>query len=200
VTKFILPFLLIALAASAPAAPVAPPPREVKVYFPTTVGTKWVFQWNGGKWKGKEVVEVVTAAEPGTGGAVVVTVGRHEGGRTSPARKYEVSPRGLFWTENFRGQVLDRPWVVLRLPHEPGLKWTNASWDRKTTMTAHGPEKVAVPAGEYDAIRVEERADGHPAPTETRWYATSVGTVMVKWGDYHVGVLKSFSPGGGRAP
>lgn len=187
--------LSLPLAASA-SPPTAPPPREVVYYFPTKVGAKWVRLWSDGKGKEAEVVEVVTAVEEGRDGAKRVTVGFiGRDGKPSPAREFEVSSRGLFWTKNLAfGRSPEKPLCELELPHKAGQEWSDDETDLNTKQSAHGPEKLKVPAGEFECIRVEYRDSRSPDPTQICWYAPGVGLVKLTSGDTRI-VLKSFTPG-----
>lgn len=190
--------LLLALACAlsvSQVVPEAPPPRPATLYFPTRVGAKWVYLWTSDKEKDEEVVEVVAAIEQGKDGAKVITVARvGRDGNAHPVQRFEVSSRGLLWTENLFGQGLHGPGCQLKLPHKPGQKWSNGWTGLKTTLTAHGPEKVKVPAGEFECIRVEYRDERSPDPIQTRWYAVGIGEVKLKSGDLLI-VLKSFDAG-----
>ena len=177
-------------------APMAPPPREVVYYFPTKVGAKWVRLWSDGKGKDAEAVYVVTAVEEGKDGAKRVTVsavGRN--GKPSPFQEFEVSSKGLFYTRWFGfGRPVLEPQCELKLPHKAGQEWGDDESSLKEKQSAHGPEKVKVPAGEFDCIRVEYRDSRSPDPTQTRWYAPGVGLVKLTSGNTLI-VLKSFTPG-----
>jgi hypothetical protein len=185
--------------AGAPVPAQAPAPAPA-YYFPVQKGARWVwvYLWGEGK-KDAEVVEVVMAVEPGEGGAKVVTVGRlHEDGKNWPTEKFEVSARGLMRTADL---VVGYPGTLhfqVKLPHRDGQTWAINPNDRTgTRLRARGPERVTVPAGAYDCIRVEY-LQNDPTPTQTRWYARGVGMVKLKSGDLQV-VLKSFTPGEERA-
>jgi hypothetical protein len=181
------------------AAPAPAPPY----YFPVQLGTRWVYLWKHEGRKDEEAVEVVMAVESGNAGAKVVTVGRaHEDGKNWPTEKFEVSPRGLMWKENLVGYggYPEPPHFQVKLPHRDGQTWAIDPAARNgTRLRARGPERVKVPAGAYDCIRVEY-LQNHPTPTPTptRWYARGVGMVKLECGDLQV-VLKSFTPGEVRA-
>ena len=189
-------FAVLALGACAFAgygAEPAPPPREKVVYFPITVGAKWVRTWSSasGKEKDREVVEAVAEVIDGKDGTKIVTVVRVGEQWTRPMKVFEISNAGLFWTKNHAGNSAGLPWCELKLPHTPGQTW-GAGLDSK--LTAHGPEKIKVPAGEFECIRVEYRDSRGPDPVQTRWYAKGIGEVKVTSGDLVI-VLKSFTPG-----
>lgn len=191
------PVLLLALA-----APVPKGVEEAKLFYPTKVGDKWtyLFTEKGGNAKDKtsELVEMVTAVED-KDGVKVVTVGRfHDDGKVYTNRTRRVSDRGVWQTEGEGCEPFRTPWVHLKLPHKPGQAWEDDEHSKDTSLTAHGPEKVKVPAGEYDAIRVEKRKRGEPKsdPIQTDWYAPRVGIVQVRSGTLLI-VMKEFTPGKG---
>ncbi len=180
---------LVLVAADAPAAPVAPPPREAAYYYATTVGTKWVYEV---KHEGMSVdlVKVITAVTDRPAGGKVVEVGVLIEGKMVPAAWYEVSDRGLVQT-GADGHAIDRL-QELKLPLRPGVSWKDQPQEANLIMTPFGPERVEVAAGVFDCIRVVARhGDG---PVQTLWYARGVG--MVRWDRADIQlVLKSFTPG-----
>jgi hypothetical protein len=183
----------VALASLAPAGPTPKDSYKPVLYFPTTVGAKWVYLWQqaGHSEKNREVVEVVTAVEDGKDGAKVVTTGRPLGDRQFLAReKWKVSERG---NSLVAGGKLFAPVHWLKLPHTDGQSWETGIGGR-VILTAREPERVSVPAGEYETIRVEHRSDRRQEPDQIRWYAPGVGMVKLWCGDLTI-VLKSFTPG-----
>jgi hypothetical protein len=54
-----------------------------------------------------------------------------------------------------------------------GTGYDGKPYTTKVTITVTGYEKVTVPAGTFDAFRVEERKEGDNAP-RTRWWAPAV--------------------------
>jgi hypothetical protein len=177
------------------AVPCAPPNQQATpVYAPTKVGARWVYKWSQDKDKNAEVVEVVSAVEENEG-ARIITVSRvNENGKLIPSVQWLVTDAGLFRTKRFFGRPDKRPTTLLQLPHSPGQTWTLEDTDPQVTMTAQGPERVKVPAGEYEAIRVEQRDERSPDPQVTRWYAPGVGLVKLEQKGLVI-TLKSFTPG-----
>lgn len=169
-------------------------PKDPPLYFPTKVGTKWVYAEDEG-----EKTLVVEAVEPGRGG-LVVTVARVDGEKRTPYEKVAVSPGGLVRLE-MHGEKLDPPLVLLKAPPKAG-----DAWDLETrltegpagvlTMTVAGEEDVTVPAGRFTAARVDcaYLSPEHEA-TCTRWYALGVGLVQAGHGGRAYRSLKSFAPG-----
>jgi hypothetical protein len=201
--------LLIVTSAVFLSLTAAPTPKQdeaAKLYYPTRVGDKWTYLFTRtsddargvitpAEPKEWEFVEEVTAVEPKKG-AKVVTVGRYEaGGKVYPNRVRQVSEEGVWQTEEM-GKAFRNPWVHLKLPHKAGQSWENEEQIKDTTLTAHGPEKLKVPAGEFVAVRVEQRKSGKPDsdPIQTDWYAPRVGIVKLKTGNLLM-VMKEFTPG-----
>jgi hypothetical protein len=190
-------FLLGTTSAPVPGQEPNPP-----YYFPVEKGARWVYLWKVEGRKDEERVEVVTDVGPGQDGAKVVTVSWvAPNGQTWPSEKFEVSGRGLLWTKNLVGGsgYPTPPHFQLKLPHRDGQTWAiNPNDTGGTRLKARGPERVTVPAGVYDSIRVEYLGN-HPTPTQTRWYARGVGMVKLVSFDLQV-VLTSFTQGEERAP
>lgn len=200
----------VVVAGVSPAAPVAPPPREVVYYFPTAVGTKWTYQGSGAPF-----TWVVTRVEK-KGRAHVVSVGEiGKDDRVAAHDKYEVSEKGLFHLEKPVYQLLNGPdgrpkavvteWRTLtppvcklKLPLVSGEKWEGRpNPGDPATYTAGRPAKVKVPAGQFEAIPVEVTypTGGDTTHRGQSWYAPGVGPV--KWSTNAVGdvVLTGFWPG-----
>jgi hypothetical protein len=207
--------LSVASLAVAPAreVPVAPPPRAAVHYFPTTVGARWVYR-GPDRTTFEEVVSKVEP-EPEYGRTLVTVLRVGAEGKTTPEGKYEVSSRGVLQVEtaiSTDGSVtthpMDPPIWVLQLPAEPGARWFAGAQvpnGARISFEAGKPERVKVPAGEYDTIPVEmtawqEGRDGLiPRGASFRvWYAPGIGTV--KWTTFFgvEGVLETFDPGKGE--
>lgn len=191
---------LISVVALGLVAWMPPKKTEQSSYFPERVGDKLVYVYTNEPNKLKnmkeadvEEVDVVTSVKE-KNGIKTVTIGRlgHDG-KIYPHRKQEVSEAGIQQREDFVGGLLAAPRIYLKLPHKEGQTWDIDGF--KETLTAYGPEEVKVPAGTYQAIRVEHRKQGDPKSEviRTYWYAQQVGIVKVKDGDTLV-LLKSFTP------
>lgn len=192
------------LLASAAAAPVRDGPP---VYFPTAVGAKWVYTDAAGS----DHTEVVTAVER-KDGAVVVTVAYERGdGDLHPVKTVAVSETGLRQLSDGDHRYAP-PSVLLRLPHRDGNAWRDdtevvrESRVYRGTCTAHGPERVRVPAGVFEAVRVESEYTLNGIPCWlTVWFAPRVGAVKWSGGSGRKEddkrpngqVLKRFTPGKG---
>lgn len=172
------------------AAPAAPVPREHRrpvPYFPTAVGTRWVYERDG-----RELVDTVTAAER-AGGAVLVTVRREDSGTVVGQDKLLVSGEGVFRVAA-TGQRLDPPVCLVRLPVP--ARWAVTGGGVTGTCAARRVEAVDVPAGRFEAVRVDGVYTVHgTAATSTEWYAPGVGVVRQETGVGSTLRLVSFTPG-----
>src|SRR5262249_24704963 len=125
-----------------------------------------------------------------------VGIGRPDpdkGGKLSLARAQALSEKGLYMAILGVDGPLSALRFALKVPHKDGQSWEVDEIEE--TLTAHGPEEVKVPAGTYQAIRVEHRKKGDPKsePLRTFWYAPRVGNVKVVKGDFII-TMKSFTP------
>lgn len=163
------------------------------LYFPTTVGAKWIYDLDG-----KEESETLTAIES-KGMAIVATIQRIDEFGKKREYKMRLSKDGLFQLSGVGFATKHGPSCRLKLPHKPGQQWeayTGARGGGFGTLTAFGPEKIKVPAGEFEVIRVETlfpQLDGDDVIGKF-WYAPRVGLVKYECGKY-VRVLKSFASG-----
>jgi hypothetical protein len=165
-------------------------------YFPTRVGTKWVYTRGG-----SDETHTVTKVEVKEG-ETLVTVEWDRGVPEKPSEVVSVRPDGLYLVSE-TGVPYDPPWLILRCPVELGKGW---KWktqrelggqdvtisDERTTAS----ERIKVPAGEFDAVRVEAEYSFQPGGGRVRtvyWYAPHVGLVQINRPPHLV--LKSFSPG-----
>jgi hypothetical protein len=152
---------LLALCAAAAFAAPAPKRTEPESYFPTTVGARWVYERAGGREEIAEVSEVEKVD-----GEVVVSRQGIDGSVTRYT-KMVVTPKGLR-QDQFNGGP-SSVWV-LRTDLRPGSSWDTPEGKR----TVFGPERIEVPAGKFNALRVEWEQDGSQMVS---WYAPTVGEV-----------------------
>jgi hypothetical protein len=184
--------------ATAAPAPVPKGAQVAKPFFPTTVGTKWVYIDNGkdehsrfigeAEKKGDEMTLVMKTTLPR--GEIVV------------AEELIVSPRGVFYKSFTEAQVCDPPLCTLKYPITPGEKWNykGVCFEHKleVALKVYDLEEVEVPAGKFKAYRVEWKELGKDRG-KTCWYAPGIGSVK----EIHSyppfsrveRVLKSFKPG-----
>jgi hypothetical protein len=187
------PFAVLLVAALlitlAPAAPVPTHLRKPPVYYyPTTVGTTWVYEDPNG-----EETLTITKVEDVDGGKLVTVETVTDTGR-KPEEKMIVSEGGLARAEA-RGYKFTPPSVMLKVPFRPGDSWKSDPDRSEENAKIIGVERVRVPAGTFEAVRVDAKyATGGPQKEPASfWYAPGVGLVKFTGGKEQV--LKSFSPG-----
>ena len=172
---------LLLFSCAALAAPVPKDAGKNVIYFPTTVGAKWVYEGADGE---TEEVEVYEVEKDGDG----LVVGRRRVGETTPYTKMVVSAEGLRQPPD-RG--VENGWV-LKAKLESGKSWDTPDGKR----TVSGPEEVKVGAGTFKALKVVLEAENQ---TLTSWYAPGIGEVKrtIKRGGVETVYrsLKSFTEG-----
>lgn len=191
-TARLLATVLLAVACPVAAAPIPEDAKAPILYFPTTMGTKWVYDHA----RGDSETAVVARVE---------TVGREQVVRRDGPMTYTpmvVSSAGLRQEQDvFSGQP-GTVWL-LKTPFRPRDSWPIPEQAGGGKRTVFGPELVEVPAGKYMAARVvHDRPDGCRL---TSWYAPGVGEVrrverLANGVETATRSLKSFTPGKDRAP
>jgi hypothetical protein len=193
--------LTLTLAGWAAAAPASKAPADPgPAYFPTALGTKWVYDENGREWTWE-----VTAAEA-KAGETVVTLSASAGGDLEPRVKAAVSARGVYQFE--LGPFKIDPVCELRFPVKAGDSWAVDVAQQKGgltgstgTVTVGEVEEVKVPAGKFRALRLDvviSAENGRPLAEPkraARWYAPGVGLVKLTTGKDFTRALKAFTPG-----
>jgi hypothetical protein len=165
-------FAAVALLATTAAAPIPKARRTSAEFFPTQVGTKWVYD---GVFD--EVSEEVVESEV-SGGEVRWTA-RRTTSLSTEERSY-VATRDGVTERTSRGER-----CLLRFPLVEGETWQVEPLAQATTG---GWAEVHTPGGVFKAVAVS-------TPGTTRWYAPGVGVVMVENAGGRKQVLKSFTPG-----
>src|SRR6266851_326240 len=131
-------------------APASGGAGKTPLYYPTKLGAKWVYDLNG-----KEETETITAVEKKEGAFLITVHKVDEFGREEDV-EMKLAADGLFILTGLA--KIHPPSHVLKLPHKAGATWETytGAWPLWTSeFTAHGPERIEVPAGKFDAIRVE---------------------------------------------
>lgn len=173
-----------------PPAAAAPVPRHLMTtpaaaYHPTRPGTTWVYE---------DGTTLVVSAVEERGDAKVVSVTFDDGRRYHVV---ELSAARMARTAGVGGP-LDPPYVLLRSPVSAGDSWAVEAPDLSGTKTVGGVEAVTVPAGRFQAVRVEtDYTSGGRRQKNTAWYAPGVGLVKAVNDGTSTWVLKSFTPGKG---
>jgi hypothetical protein len=189
--------VLVALVLLSAAVRTAPVPAEVeKVYFfPTRVGDKRVYQ--EGKEERSETVTEVSKKEA----AFLITIEVSTARKAKYSQTMSVSEDGVYRL-TLRKEKYDPPHCFLKLPCKPDDTWD--VWPKtdgqRLVCKVGKTEKVTVPAGTFDAIRIEfTRTIGKDIEPDrfTEWHAPSVGLVkMHEEGATNPWlVLKSFTRG-----
>ncbi|AWM37558.1 hypothetical protein GobsT_44540 [Gemmata obscuriglobus] len=197
----LLAIALLILASVVAAAPVPKEARKPNWQFPTLVGTEWVYETAGrrnglttdtiaevGLRRGDPMIHIRSTFE-----CVI------EGMETSTINATRLIVRdGCLWE-----MAGDAPgFLLLKFPPRVGDVWerkhTALAFDRTVTRVVV-EERIKVPAGTFDCVKVETRAyTGDTLEwTETNWYAPVVGLVKSTGGPIkeRAKLLKTFTPG-----
>jgi RNA polymerase sigma factor (sigma-70 family) len=186
-----------------PQAAARPPEGEKpnELYFPTREGAKRVYEVRVGGITHVRTDTVTRVEKKGAGFRVTTGEKVPSGGILKTVT--DVSARGVYLVE-FAGKVHAEPVPLLKLPAKAGDSWTverqiPAAGVATFTYTVAKVEEVKVPAGTFQAIRVEERTDPKILRmTATYWYAPGVGQVKAVTSTStleQIQVLKSYTPG-----
>jgi hypothetical protein len=193
--------LLTLVAAITIAAPVPKAKVVWSDFFPTVVGTKWVFDH---PIEGDITLEVTESDRKD--GEIRWTVQQTIGDDTE-VMKYVATKQGVV-EQHSREEFKIERWVM-RFPLKQDESWEFEPIDhgdaKPTTgkMTTGRWSDVRVPAGRYYAVSVVtevtdpniERKGKPVVHTWTTWYAPGVGVVKVKIEQGLTRKLKSFTPG-----
>lgn len=191
VLSFLVSFIALAALSAAP-VPKHLMSKDDSVCCPTRVGDRLVHDLGG-----RELVEVVTKVEKTDSGLAVTFEWVGENGAHTAGEIVIASDRGLQVVE-YAGQKMQPPLWNLKLPHRDGNRWSetwnpgNQTWHLQTS----GWEEVKVPAGTFQAIKVERTEVsnqlGGMTGSTTYWYAPGIG--CIKWSsDGRSRVLKSIT-------
>jgi len=182
--------VLILPLAVAPAAPVPTHlmPKPVPMTFPTEVGTKWVYQKN-------ELIltKTVTAVEVKEK-TTIVRIGQALGDAETDPETVEIRPDGWFWT-HIGDAAIEPPLPFLKLPCRSGDVWAIPRDEARRTIRER--EQVTVPAGTFEALRVEceYTGPGGIRRWSNHWYVDGLGEVKLACWDGSEQLLKSFTRG-----
>ena len=186
-------FCLVLLASIVLAAPVPTHlfPRTQPYYFPTTPGTKWVYESEYDK------LTLVISESEQTEAGMLVSVDRVTRGEATHFQKLLVSTNGVLQTD-FMGKKIAHPWVLLNVPYKVGDTWSDDDSEEfgftLSTNRICGVETIKVPAGTFEAVKVDsEYSLKGQKINRSIWYAPHVGVVKITGSGTQV--LKSFTPG-----
>jgi hypothetical protein len=164
-------------------------PTSPAAYFPTALGTEWAYrvtdQRRGGRLQVHERIEVVTAVTEKDGTHFITLTERGDYNPRS-VRECSVSEAGIRSRSVSHGTAGD--WhTIFPSSVASGQVWENTGTNPNTRTVANvtGWETVRVPAGVYQALRVDIVHTVEP-PLGTRdpltgamWYAPGVGLVKM---------------------
>lgn len=161
-------------------------------YFPTAVGTRWVYRVGD-----FEVTDVVTAVKKEDAVTTVTVQREADDGKMSPSLKVEIRSDGLFMTEE-TGLSYNPPVCLLKFPIQVGDKWATEtrrpdSGRVSFHCTVIGLDDIDTPVGKRRGIRVHAEPvfenGGQGQPSE-HVFAPGVGPVQ-----FGERTLRSFTPG-----
>jgi hypothetical protein len=188
------PLVLLAALGLAHAAPV---PKAIKApdFYPTAVGTKWVYGHEDGT---NEHSREVTASST-KDGVTEFTVTWKDGGET---QIWELKKEaGAVYRTKQDGNDFKPPHKLLDSKMSAGDEWGSEytfgglRTSYKYTRTVGKPEVVKTPAGEYKAVPVVSRNLRTDGDETTLWYADGVGLVKLLHAGGTPVVLREFTPG-----
>lgn len=159
------------------------PPVATPLPAPTwQVGDRWTYEWTSGTQNGTKTIEVTGVRDVENARYYVVRLGGSEHYYTA----------ALQWAAAVRdGRVEARmvppqPWFAW--PLAAGARWTHQGrFEQREGVATHddrftviGPERVEVPAGRYDGVKIvreTDRGDGDEYwyAADVRWYARWLG-------------------------
>jgi hypothetical protein len=179
----------VALYCLAVPAPVARPTSPA-AFFPTALGTRWTYRLTERRRPDRpekvfERIQVVSESTD-SAGARVVTVIEH--GDYDPYQVCEWSVSETQILQRSKRSGIPGPWsTMFRAPMTPGKRWmeTNTEADSRVECTVACWELVRVPAGTYQALRVDIdqtmfiRRSRPETLTASIWYAPGIGHVKM---------------------
>lgn len=216
--------LAAALLAACQAAPGAVSPhqrlaaqaaarQESSSLYPLIPGARWEYRLlqrqDQGPVREKPMAITVASAEAQPSGVTMAVLERRYETWAPPATRVLRSAEKVVLSR--LADPIDGPSItIMQLPLEVGARWPGRplSGGNKETIIPQGPERVTVPAGTYEAERVDHLIEYAPGGTDTLsyWYARGVGVVkMIErstlfQGDGVIrlevtGELKAYTPG-----
>jgi hypothetical protein len=176
--------------------------KEIKLYFPITVGDTAVYSEVINDKKLRDVAKIVSKVER-KGLSYVLSIensirdgfGTHEMDMVVSDGSLEIK-----WPSEAVAHAIGTILNFAAKSEEPWKTEYFAGGQKAVIQfTQKGTEEVEVTAGKYRALRVDSEVKGiSPSVTITEWYAPSVGLVksVSKFGELEsCVVLKSFKPG-----
>lgn len=185
--RLLPPALVLPVVSLAALSAPIPESERTPDYFPTQVGAKWTCRVSGEPNRAPWDHTFTVTATESKDGATTVTTWREVEKARIPYDRVTISKDGVFHAGT-AGRGKERGFVpplpVLKHPLTTGKTWTwkgtCAGEGRSQTRTVKGVEKVAVPAGSFQAVRVEvvEVRDKEDHQYEsTEWHVAGLGCV-----------------------
>jgi hypothetical protein len=185
-----LALLLFALPAAAAPVPKLKAPPD---FYPSAVGTKWVYGHDDGT---SEHTREVTASDT-KDGVTTFTVTWTEGG-TTQLWELKKEAGAVYRTKQDRW-AFDPAHKLLEAKMAAGDEWTSeysyGGGKYKYTRTVGKAEVVKTPAGEFTAMPIISRNQQIDGDETTLWYADGVGLVALQHKNSQRIVLREFTRG-----
>lgn len=181
-----------------PALSAAPVPKAVKGtqdFYPSSVGTKWVYAYEDGT---NEHTREVTASQE-KDGVTTFTVTWKQAGQTQ-LWDLKKDATGVYRLKQ-DGLAFDPPHKLIQPKMADGEEWESeyTSGGRVTykfVRTVGKPEQVKTPAGEFTALPINSKDLSGNTLETTLWYADGVGLVKLQAKNGTPSVLREYTPGG----
>ena len=191
---FIAPIGLVLMVTATTAAPRVKAKPAAPTFFPTAVGTTWVYREGT-----RQVTEIITAREDRDDGKMV-TITSIAGWNSVYTRQLLVTRREVCLA-TFGPFTCTQPVCVFRAQAPAGEKWGTSDQDNEPLALGQvyrtGPNvEVDVPAGRFEATPVERQSTGFVSGggCSMEWYSPGVGVVKAEYGRV-TRVLVAFYPG-----
>lgn len=169
--------------------------KEPVLYYPTKVGTKWVYYTEQ---EDKEYTYIISSSDKRPNGYVIGVTQDYPSGLRSEPMQYLAAGHGLYFLQDGKRKC-EPPLCMLKMPHTERWSWSYSIQvvDIKINGTCDKGvvERVKVPAGEFESIRVQSYQGNDFSNCQTTWFVAGIGPVkQIRYGGM-VQVLKSFTPG-----
>jgi hypothetical protein len=183
-TRVLVLVVLASILGQLEAAPV--PKGGPKLWkFPTQVGTKWVYTESGDR--DAEVSESILKVEETPGGPRLISV-RYESGWVKNGVNWGVLDVATLWIDDtglfdvtWQKNHYEPTFCLLKFRCAAGdtWEWKSPEPTSRAASRVGAEEKLKVPAGEFDCVRIETKMyKGEVlAWARTDWYAAGVGLV-----------------------
>lgn len=179
------------------AAPVPKALQRANDFYPSTVGTKWVYTYEDGS---NEHTREVTASKTDEKGTTDFTITWKQGAATQ-IWELKKDATGTYRTKQDT-LTFDPPHKLLPEKVADGVEWESeyslgggrAAY--KYSRAIGKPEVVKVPAGEFTAYPIVSRNLNVNGDKTTLWYVDGVGLIKIQHESDTPIVLREFTRGG----